>query len=191
MLLRYAFSRKRIIGEAGFFHGSFDSTTWRFEWIAMMRVVLKIEIKANRIDQLFPDLDPLPPWPSALDKDIDEYVIRLARTARKGQPIKILVILPEAESETKEALELPRDFACYFGSRADLFQSDLSQLFRDGRRFLAIGMSILVACLVLAQIAGTYLAEGPFRRLVEQSLPILGWVANWRPLEIFHYDWWP
>jgi hypothetical protein len=88
-------------------------------------------------------------------------------------------------------LELPRNFALYFGSRADRFQSDLSQLFRDGRRFLAIGVSILVACLALAQIAGIYLAEGPFRRLVEQSLPILGWVANWRPLEIFLYDWWP
>jgi len=34
-------------------------------------------------------------------------------------------------------------------------------------------------------------AEGPFRSLIEQSLPILGWVANWRPLEIFLYDWWP
>jgi hypothetical protein len=152
---------------------------------------LLIEIRANRIDKLFPDLDPLPLWPKALDKDVDEYVVRLARTARRGQPIEILVILPEMELETKAALELPSDFARYFVSRADLFQSDLSQLFRDGRRFLAIGMSILVACLVLAQIAGTYLAEGPFRRLVEQSLPILGWVANWRPLEIFLYDWWP
>jgi hypothetical protein len=28
-------------------------------------------------------------------------------------------------------------------------------------------------------------------RLMEQSLLILGWVANWRPLEIFLYDWWP
>jgi hypothetical protein len=26
---------------------------------------------------------------------------------------------------------------------------------------------------------------------MEQSLLILGWVANWRPLEIFLYDWWP
>jgi hypothetical protein len=22
-------------------------------------------------------------------------------------------------------------------------------------------------------------------------LIILGWVANWRPIEIFLYDWWP
>ena len=36
-----------------------------------------------------------------------------------------------------------------------------------------------------------YLVEFPFRRLVEESLLILGWVANWRPLEIFLYDWWP
>jgi hypothetical protein len=27
--------------------------------------------------------------------------------------------------------------------------------------------------------------------LVEESFLILGWVANWRPLEIFLYDWWP
>jgi hypothetical protein len=26
---------------------------------------------------------------------------------------------------------------------------------------------------------------------VDEGLIILGWVANWRPLEIFLYDWWP
>jgi hypothetical protein len=24
-----------------------------------------------------------------------------------------------------------------------------------------------------------------------ESLLILGWVANWRPMEIFLYEWWP
>jgi hypothetical protein len=27
--------------------------------------------------------------------------------------------------------------------------------------------------------------------MMEQGLFILGWVALWRPLEIFLYDWWP
>ena len=27
--------------------------------------------------------------------------------------------------------------------------------------------------------------------MIEESFLILGWVANWRPLEIFLYDWWP
>jgi hypothetical protein len=35
------------------------------------------------------------------------------------------------------------------------------------------------------------LIESPFGRLVEESFLILGWVANWRPLEIFLYDWLP
>jgi hypothetical protein len=28
-------------------------------------------------------------------------------------------------------------------------------------------------------------------RVLEESLIIVGWVANWRPLEIYLYDWWP
>jgi len=28
-------------------------------------------------------------------------------------------------------------------------------------------------------------------QFVEEGLIILGWVANWRPIEIFLYDWWP
>jgi hypothetical protein len=33
-------------------------------------------------------------------------------------------------------------------------------------------------------------AEG-IGRALNEGLLILGWVANWRPLEIFLYDWWP
>jgi len=43
----------------------------------------------------------------------------------------------------------------------------------------------------LAHLAGGYFIDSPFRRLVEESFLILGWVANWRPLEIFLYDWLP
>jgi len=51
--------------------------------------------------------------------------------------------------------------------------------------------AILVICLLSAHLAGGYLIDSPFRRLVEESFLILGWVANWRPLEIFLYDWLP
>ena len=107
------------------------------------------------------------------------------------QPIKIIIHLPESEVHAKTATELAEAFAHYFGYQADLLQQDLDELFSNGRRFLVIGSTILVTCLVLSQVAGRYLAEGPFRRLLEQALPIMGWVANWRPLEIFLYDWWP
>lgn len=114
-----------------------------------------------------------------------------ARELADDQPIKIIIYLPEKELHTKTASELAEAFARYFSYRADLLQRELNELYRLGRRFLAIGMTVLVACLALSQVAGRYLAEGPFRSLLEQSLPILGWVANWRPLEIFLYEWWP
>lgn len=44
---------------------------------------------------------------------------------------------------------------------------------------------------MLAHLSAGYLVEIPYKRLAEESLLILGWVANWRPLEIFLYDWWP
>ena len=146
-----------------------------------------IELRVNSVGQLFHSFEPFP----FLDKEVEDYIVSWARRLAKNQPIKIIIQLPQKEFHTKAANELAEAFACYFGYHADLLQHDLDELYRDGRRFLAIGMTILVSCLVLAQIAGRYLTEGPFRRLLEQGLPILGWVANWRPLEILLYDWWP
>ena len=105
--------------------------------------------------------------------------------------IKIVTHIPEREAQTKAAREIGEAFARYFAYRADLLQRNLNELFRVGRRSLAIGIPILLVCLVSAQIVNGYLVEAPFRRLVEESFLILGWVANWRPLEIFLYDWWP
>jgi hypothetical protein len=38
--------------------------------------------------------------------------------------------------------------------------------------------------------AASWLLTG-FGRILDESLLIVGWVAMWRPLEIFLYDWWP
>ena len=146
-----------------------------------------IELRVNKVGQLFQSFEPFP----VVDKEVEEYIVNSTRTLATDQPIKLTIYLPDKEAHTNAANELAEACANYFSYRADVLQRDLDQLYRDGRRFLAIGMTILVACLVASQVAARYLAEGPFRRLVEQSLPILGWVANWRPLEIFLYEWWP
>lgn len=45
--------------------------------------------------------------------------------------------------------------------------------------------------LLSAHFAARSIFDEPFRRLLDESVLILGWVANWRPLEIFPYDWRP
>ncbi|MGG7605670.1 hypothetical protein [Massilia sp. BKSP1R2A-1] len=60
----------------------------------------------------------------------------------------------------------------------------------EGRTSLAIGLAFVCACLLLAELAVTVMT-GPARSIIRESLTIIGWVAMWRPVQIFLYDWWP
>jgi len=150
-----------------------------------------IELRVDDIAQLFHTLDPFPFRERDLDREAEEYIVGWARELGANQPIKITIHFPETKAQAKAARELSEAFCRYFSYRADSVQRDLNELFRVGRRSFVIGVPILTMCLVAAHLAAGYLIETPFKRLVEESFLILGWVANWRPLEIFLYDWWP
>ena len=150
-----------------------------------------IEIRVNEVAQLFQTLDPFPFREKDLADEAEDYVVGWAREMPSDRPIKIVVHIPDSESQRRASSDLGEAFNRYFAGRAIVLQRDLNELFRVGRRSLAIGASILAVCLVLAHLAGGYLTETAFKRLAEESFLILGWVANWRPLEIFLYDWWP
>jgi len=155
-----------------------------------------IEIRVDRLAQLFHTLDPFPFREKDLDQDAEEYIVSWARELPDKRPLRIAVHLPDgsipdSDSPDANSRELNEAFHRYFTGRAVAVQHELNELFRVGRRALAIGIPILVACFVSARFAAGYLVENPVQRLVEESLLILGWVANWRPLEIFLYDWWP
>ena len=150
-----------------------------------------IEIRVNDIAQLFHTLDPFPFREKDLADDAEDYIVSWAREMPSNRPFKIVVHIPDNESQKRASSDLVEAFNRYFAGRAVVIQRDLNELFRIGRRSLVIGASILAACLLLAHLAGGYLTETAFKRLAEESFLILGWVANWRPLEIFLYDWWP
>ena len=52
-------------------------------------------------------------------------------------------------------------------------------------------MSVLATCVLISRTATAVLGSGNVSRFAEESLIILGWAANWKPIEIFLYDWWP
>ena len=55
---------------------------------------------------------------------------------------------------------------------------------------MVIGLTFLLACMLLRQFAGS-IDQPTLREVLKEGLVILGWVAMWRPLQIFLYDWWP
>src|SRR6476659_4883002 len=150
-----------------------------------------IEIRVNDIAQLFHTLDPFPFRERDLADEAEDYIVSWAREMPGNRPFRIVVHIPDNESQKRASRDLVEAFNRYFAGRAVVVQGDLNELFRIGRRSLVIGASILAGCFLLAHLAGSYLTETAFKRLAEESFLILGWVANWRPLEIFLYDWWP
>src|SRR5262249_46307805 len=114
-----------------------------------------------------------------------------ARELPTDQPIRIVVHLPQAQACKPEAGELSTALPKFFDYRARVTTLELNELFRVGRKALAIGLAVLSFCVVLGQMAAASLTPHPIGRVIQEDLTIFGWVANWRPTEIFLYDWWP
>jgi hypothetical protein len=67
----------------------------------------------------------------------------------------------------------------------------LRELFRRGRISLVIALAFLTASIAIGDAVAGYVDEGRFRDVIREGLLIIGWVAMWRPLEVFLFDWWP
>ncbi|MFG1359507.1 hypothetical protein [Xanthobacter pseudotagetidis] len=150
-----------------------------------------ISIRLTRVSQLFNMLDPFPFRERDLAPEAEEYIGGWAEEMPAGAPLAIVVHLPAAEAAGHEAQGLPEAISHFFDYRRQETARELKQLFRVGRLSLAIGLAVLAACLLAAQLVSRVLGEGTFAGILEESLIIVGWVANWRPIEIFLYDWWP
>ncbi|OIQ89592.1 hypothetical protein GALL_285190 [mine drainage metagenome] len=80
--------------------------------------------------------------------------------------------------------------AHYFTYKATVARRERRELLRVGRISLLIGLVVLMIFLTIADLMSSRQSSTLFR-LVNQSMLIGGWVAMWRPLQIFLYDWWP
>ena len=78
----------------------------------------------------------------------------------------------------------------YFGYKAGLVRAEFTELLRQGRASLFIGLAFVTLCLLAADAIGRP-GSSTAATIARESLTIVGWVAMWRPLQIFLYDWWP
>ncbi|WP_127089901.1 hypothetical protein [Aquabacter cavernae] len=151
----------------------------------------KIEIRVERIAQLLNMLDPYPFQERDLDPQAEAFIVEWAGDLPAKQPLAIVLHLPAEEAGTDAARAFGQTLNHFFRARAEEKSRELKELFRMGRIALAIGLAVLAACILLSELISGRLGDRPFAHFVSESLIILGWVANWRPIEIFLYDWWP
>jgi hypothetical protein len=151
-----------------------------------------IEVRVAQIEQLFHTLDPSPFHEKDLDADAEEYIVSSAKEFGHDKPLALLVHL-DRPFVTSEMVEAVRSAVhAYFARQSELTRRRLRQLFRIGRTSLAIGLVFLTVSIAAGDWMGRrLLPHSHVAQVIRESLLIGGWVAMWRPLEIFLYGWWP
>jgi hypothetical protein len=150
-----------------------------------------IEVRVAELRQLFDALDPSPFQERDLDAKAAEYVVSWARELPRDAPLALQVHLDRTAGSADEAGVLRDAIHQFFKGRATASRQRLRHLFRLGRVSLAVGVAFLVAAFAVSQLILALWKHGGVADLLRESVIIGGWVAMWRPLEIFLYDWWP
>jgi hypothetical protein len=150
----------------------------------------KIEISLNRLSQLFNSLDPSPFHERDFDQDAEDYIISSAEEIWHHRPLRLVIYLPADQVSKPDALSLADAVHNFFAYREAHECRRLRLLFREGRIALAIGLTFLFCCVALRELIFS-LGHNVASDIFGEGLLIIGWVAMWRPLEIFLYEWVP
>ena len=150
-----------------------------------------IEVHVSDLKELFNSFDPTPFHKRDLDPNAEEFIASWARDLPPDRPLGLLVhadreaTSPDATDTVHHAV---RD---HFARKASETRQRLRLLFRNGRVALVIGLTVVAASVIVGDVIEKMLQESRFGSVVRESLLIGGWVAMWRPIEVFLYEWWP
>ncbi len=150
-----------------------------------------IEVHVAELRQLFNAIDPSPFRDRDLDAAAEEFIVGWSKDVSRDTPLALLVFVDRAPGLPSESGVIRDAIHAFFSLRAQRARRHLRQLFRRARISLVIGLTFLglfigVGNLVVRWLQGSHLAE-----VLREGFLIGGWVAMWRPLELFLYDWWP
>ncbi len=149
-----------------------------------------LEVTLDEVRQLFHSLDPAPFRQKELDSAAEEYIVEAVREIGQRGPLKLVFYLPTDAVSSEDARTLPAAVSNYFNYRSHQRGLTLRHTLRRGLGSLLAGVLFLALCLSLRQLVATS-GWGASTAILGEGLLIVGWIALWRPVEIFLYEWWP
>ena len=150
-----------------------------------------IEVRLLQMSQLFDSMDPSPFHEKDLDRNAVEYIVGSAYELPDRVPCALVVYLDKPAGVPNEGRVVGDAIREHFARQSQLSRRELRQLLRRGWVSLVIGLSFLATVLAGSALVTRLMNDGPLATVFRESLLIGGWVAMWRPLETFLYDWWP
>jgi hypothetical protein len=149
-----------------------------------------VELHLSEARRLFNSLDPAPFIEKDIDNDAESYIVDMVQGFPLTTPLKLVIHLPATECESEHARAIPEAIRNYFDYRAHHAEVGLRFMFLQGRTSLLIGLLFLFGCITARQLVSG-LDAGLMRDVLGEGLLICGWVAMWRPIQVYLYDWWP
>ena len=150
-----------------------------------------IEVRVAELNQLFNAIDPSPFLDRDLDRNAEEFIVGWAREISRNTPFGLLVHVDRIPGAPDEPALLRDAVHEFFKNRALNSRRRLRAMFRTGRISLVIGLVFLGTFFTVSTLITRRWPGAGFGGLTREGLVIGGWVAMWRPLEVFLYDWWP
>jgi hypothetical protein len=149
-----------------------------------------LDMRVHELAQLFNSMDPTPFHSKALDREAEAFIESWARGFPPGTHLSLTIHLQKMPPDGDPTALVTGAINHHFTDRADMVRRDLRDLFWQGRISLMIGLTFVALCLLAAEMIGKSGASTA-HTIARESLTIVGWVAMWRPLQLFLYDWWP
>ena len=149
-----------------------------------------LELRVSELMQLFNSLDPMPFLNKDLDRSAEVFIESWALEFPPDSRLHITIHLKHPPANGNATVLMTEAIHNHFKYKAVLVRGELMQLLKRGRTSLFIGLAFVTACLIAADSIAQF-KTGNVATIARESLTIIGWVAMWRPIEIFLYDWWP
>ncbi|MEQ1608433.1 MAG: hypothetical protein ABL956_05640 [Hyphomonadaceae bacterium] len=150
-----------------------------------------IELRLHSLEQLFDPFDPFPIPTRDLARGAEDYIVGWAQELPGDAALAMRIYLPDSSATSVDVEGLRAAVAGHFLYRARRTRGDMHELLTIAQVSLGIGLGVLAVCIVLRQLLQGLVPGGAIVGFLGEGLVIVGWVANWRPIEILLYEWWP
>lgn len=149
-----------------------------------------IEVRIRELRQLFDSFDPAPFRERDLDADAEEYIVESLRELPRGTQAELVVHLDQLERMDEARAVVADAVHNFFLYRMRMAERRLSDLTGAAWKNLFTGLAFLTACTFIANLMAN-LEPSSLISILREGFVIAGWVAMWRPLEMFLYERWP
>ncbi|MHB1411078.1 MULTISPECIES: hypothetical protein [unclassified Acidovorax] len=144
-----------------------------------------IDIRIQRITQLYDSLDPSPLHEKTLSHAVKNYIVDCAGEYGLDEPLRLVLHVPAPIREYEA--EITRAIHAHFQAQHAQCRRRYRRRVRQGMRLLFTGLAVLATTL-LARALLVNPGNSKVLIAISEGLLIIGWVAMWRPIEVLLFE---